>query len=109
MTKKDIMPGIDWEKIKYSTALKITMQNGEDRLLTGYDYWYGNPDTIDIVDGSIYEYKNGQRGELIETTVVQLPNPSIKKIEILSIQEQENHGSHPEVGYVFSKIKELYN
>lgn len=107
MTKAEVMPDVDWEKMKCSTSLKLSMKDGSTKILKGYDYWWSNPDNADVIDGVIYDVVDGTE-EYMGTGVTYLPNPDIESIEILTSQEEENHGSHPEVGYVFKTIKELY-
>lgn len=85
--------------------------NDERRLLLqAFDYWYGNDDMTDVVDGAVYAIGAGADdvGEYLGNEVTYLPNPSIKKIEIVETQDAENHGSHPEISYEQKSINEIY-
>jgi hypothetical protein len=107
MTKSEVMPDVDWKKMRSATSIRLNMKDGRELLLEAFDYWYGNDDTADTIDGAVYDVKDGSK-EFVGSSVTYLPNPGIKRIEIIETQEKENHGPHPEVAYEQKSIEEMY-
>lgn len=105
------MPEVDWEAMKYASVLRLHRADGETWILRVNHYWYGTPQTGDIVDGLFYlaKDKNDTLGTPLPLMVeLRLPNPEVVGIEILRRLDKENHGSHPEYAYVWPTIDEIY-
>jgi hypothetical protein len=108
MTKQEIMPDIDWKKIRCATAIKLLMKDGRTLVLGAFDYWYNEDDEVaDIVDGAMYEVVSGEE-VYVKNEATYLPNPEIERVEIIELQDGENHGSHPEIDYNWKSIDEMY-
>jgi hypothetical protein len=112
-TKKDFAKTeYDFEALKYATRVKVFKKDKTSFVVFVKDYWYSDEDTTDVVDGVIYTDNPQTDDDLkrcyVGDEVVYFPWPEYEKVEILSSSEEENHGSHPEVGFVTHKIEEIF-
>lgn len=112
-TKKDFdKTKFDFEALKYAVVVKVNKKDGSSVYAIVADYWWQSDNTADIVDCVLYSEEPKTNDELkkyyIGSEVLYFPSPEIESVEIISSIEEENHGSHPEVGFETKTIKELY-
>jgi len=109
-TKADFEDRFDFEALGKATEVRVHMINGDTNRVYVTDYWPTSKYLTDYLDGS--PSKEGVdyvcSGKVNSEFEFQVPHPDIDYIEILSSTNKPNHGSHPEVGFNFIVLEDLY-
>ena len=102
-TKSAFADQFDFEGLKYASTVRVILTDGQEYEVRVHEYWPTGEAVADLLIGHIGD--GPEKGRPVHFHV---PSPELERIDIVRSFDHENHPSHPEVGYSFSYISDLY-